>query len=38
MDEKLVSILALYNEAVPLEEAHTIPAPWYLYPAILACL
>ncbi|MGD0735174.1 MAG: SRPBCC family protein [Terracidiphilus sp.] len=36
MDEKLVSILALYNEAVPLEVAHTIPAPWYLDPAILA--
>ena len=30
MDEKLASILALYNEAAPLQEAHTIPAPWYL--------
>lgn len=34
MDEKLASILALYNDAAPLEEAHTIPAPWYLDPAI----
>src|ERR1700733_10910327 len=34
MDEKLVSILALYNETAPLEEAHTIPAPWYLNAAI----
>jgi choline monooxygenase len=34
MDEKLVSILALYNDAAPLAEAYTIPAPWYLDPAI----
>jgi choline monooxygenase len=30
MDEKLASILALYNGAAPLAEAYTIPAPWYL--------
>jgi choline monooxygenase len=30
MDEKLSSILALYNDAAPLAEAYTIPAPWYL--------
>jgi choline monooxygenase len=30
MDEKLTSILALYNENARLEEAYTIPAPWYL--------
>jgi choline monooxygenase len=34
MDEKLSSILALYDDTAPLEEAHTIPAPWYLDPAI----
>jgi choline monooxygenase len=34
MDEKLASILALYDETAPLEEAHTIPAPWYLDAAI----
>jgi choline monooxygenase len=34
MDDKLASILALYNDAAPLEVAHTIPAPWYLDPAI----
>jgi choline monooxygenase len=34
MDEKLASILALYNDAAPLEEAHTIPAAWYLDTAI----
>jgi choline monooxygenase len=34
MDEKLASILALYDDTAPLEEAHTIPAPWYLDPAI----
>jgi choline monooxygenase len=34
MDEKLASILALYNDAALLEEAHTIPAPWYLDPSI----
>jgi choline monooxygenase len=30
MGEKLAAILALYNETTPLEEAHTIPASWYL--------
>jgi choline monooxygenase len=30
MDEKLASLLALYDDSAPLEEAHTIPAPWYL--------
>jgi len=34
MNEKLASILALYDDAAPLAEAHTIPAPWYLDPAI----
>jgi len=34
MDPKLAEILSLYNEAAPLEEAHTIPAPWYLDPAM----
>jgi choline monooxygenase len=34
MDDELVSILALYNDAAPLEEAHTIPAAWYLDTAI----
>jgi choline monooxygenase len=34
MDENLVSILALYNDTAPLEEAHTIPAAWYLDTAI----
>jgi len=34
MDQKLASILALYNDTAPLEEAHTIPAPWYLDPEI----
>ena len=28
------SLLALYDETAPLEQAHTIPAPWYLDPAI----
>ncbi|MGA2050885.1 MAG: SRPBCC family protein [Terracidiphilus sp.] len=30
MDEKLASMLAHYDDTAPLEEAHTIPAPWYL--------
>jgi choline monooxygenase len=34
MDSRLAHILALYDDAAPLEEAHTIPAPWYLDPAI----
>ena len=34
MDERLASILALYDDGAPLAEAHTIPAPWYLDPAI----
>ena len=29
MDEKLAGILAIYNDAAPIEEAYTIPAPWY---------
>ena len=28
-------ILSLYDDQAPLEQAHTIPAPWYLEPAIL---
>jgi choline monooxygenase len=34
MDKSVDSILALYDDTAPLEEAHTIPAPWYLDPAI----
>lgn len=34
MDEKLASMLALYDDTAPLAEAHTIPAPWYLDPAM----
>ena len=34
MDEKLAAILALYDDRAPLAEAHTIPAPWYLDPAV----
>jgi choline monooxygenase len=30
MDQKLSQLLSLYNAAAPLEEAYTIPAPWYL--------
>lgn len=29
MNSRLAEILALYDETAPLEEAHTIPAPWY---------
>ena len=34
MNNFLASILALYDETTPLAEAYTIPAPWYLEPAI----
>jgi choline monooxygenase len=34
MEETLASILALYDDAASLEEAYTIPASWYLDPAI----
>jgi choline monooxygenase len=34
MDETLSEILDLYNANAPLEEAFTIPAPWYLDPRI----
>jgi choline monooxygenase len=34
MDEKLASLLALYDDTAPLEEAHTIHAPWYLDAAV----
>jgi choline monooxygenase len=34
MDEKLAALLALYDDTAPLAEAFTIPAPWYLDPAI----
>jgi choline monooxygenase len=34
MNNKFTSILDLYDETSPLEEAHTIPAPWYVDPAI----
>src|SRR6201988_4883363 len=29
MDQSLNEILASYNDAAPLSEAYTIPAPWY---------
>ena len=34
MDFNLSSLLALYDDSASLAEAHTIPAPWYLEPAI----
>jgi len=34
-DRKLAATLALYNDSAPLAEAFTIPAPWYIDPAIL---
>jgi choline monooxygenase len=34
MDEKLAAKLAVYDDALPLNEAHTIPASWYLDTAI----
>jgi len=34
MNDKLASILALYDDTAPLAEAHTIPAPWYFDPKI----
>jgi phenylpropionate dioxygenase-like ring-hydroxylating dioxygenase large terminal subunit len=34
MDAKLASLLALYDDSALLEEARTIPAPWYLSPAV----
>ncbi len=34
MSQSLAELLDLYNAAAPLEEAHTIPAPWYLDPRI----
>jgi hypothetical protein len=30
MSQSLAELLDLYNAAAPLEEASTIPAPWYL--------
>jgi choline monooxygenase len=30
MDNRLASLLELYDDRAPLEEAYTIPAPWYL--------
>jgi len=30
MEDKLTSILALYDETAALKDAYTIPAPWYL--------
>lgn len=30
MDEKLATILSLYDETAALKDAHTIPASWYL--------
>jgi len=34
MGEKLAAILALYDDAAPLSEASTIPAPWYVDRAV----
>jgi len=34
MDTKLADILALYDETAALQDAHTIPAPWYTDRAI----
>jgi choline monooxygenase len=34
LDQKLAATLALYNDSAPLTEAFTIPAPWYIDPAI----
>ena len=36
MNLKLASLLALYDDKAPLAEAHTIPAPWYIEPDVLA--
>ena len=33
-DRQLAAILALYNDQAPLAEAFTIPAPWYVDPAV----
>ena len=30
MSKTLAELLDLYNHNAPLEEAYTIPAPWYL--------
>jgi len=34
LDQKLADTLALYNDTAALAEAFTIPAPWYLDPAV----
>jgi len=34
MDEPLSQLIASYDPAAPLEEARTIPAPWYVDPRI----
>ncbi len=34
MNQRLASLLAMYDDMAPLEMAYTIPAPWYLDPAI----
>ena len=36
MTPDVAHILSLYDDTAPLEEASTIPGPWYLNPAILA--
>ncbi|MGC1413692.1 MAG: aromatic ring-hydroxylating dioxygenase subunit alpha [Candidatus Acidiferrum sp.] len=36
MDRSIFDIVSLYNPASPLEEAWTIPAPWYFDPRIAA--
>src|SRR5579859_692039 len=33
-EESLETIIESYHHAAPLEEAHTIPAPWYIDPRI----
>lgn len=36
MERSILDIVSLYNPASPLEEAWTIPAPWYFDPRIAA--
>ncbi|MHB8654925.1 MAG: aromatic ring-hydroxylating oxygenase subunit alpha [Terriglobia bacterium] len=33
-EESLETIIGSYHQSAPLEEAHTIPAPWYIDPRI----
>lgn len=36
MERSILEVVSLYNPASPLEEAWTIPAPWYFDPRIAA--